>query len=597
MLRREVEDLKHLTKQLMLDTEDNDARIIKSYRAKILQLERQVQLLTKCNNIRSEANTDIENFVLEIVGEEEEDSTPMDRATLRKWGKMLKEKIKNYNILTKQAENQKYHVNSKFFGSEHLDTVQNVCNYSRNDDIPYLDVTNVIELENDLTQVYRNLYRMRNHLESVKETTKDTNFRLLSDITINNIAKVLNEMVDLSLVLPKKDRSETEEVSSSYKQFYNPMSLSSNEIMSKLPKIGNSKTSKEIEESIKNLVRAFHAQKSLFEIDLQMKQEELNIATKARTFYNTYFSEMLKEIESRYKDFSNHVQPLSKDSSNSTSTINKDILEEIIHTFEKFDKESTEEHLRDFLITFKDNVHLLDENQGPAKKKANTSQISFKSYFDRFKSQIQDIESAYEIRKTDFIEKMYNLNPEVERYENVVPFISYSPYDNSSTVAKKSQQQSTKRSNLSVNKSTTSVRASTKAPVVVKKDSRKPFVVQIDDIPAQETEQVVTPKITSPPINNNTKLGPNLQELVNQIEEKRKKINSLNESISSRSVSDMQVYAITKQIVSKAQIMKLIVKENRESRTPQVRTNPEEFRINKVVFTQYQRDFLLALNW
>ncbi|KAG2381929.1 hypothetical protein C9374_005721 [Naegleria lovaniensis] len=557
LLRREIEDLKHLNKELMLDSEDNDARIIKNYKAKIVQLERQVQLLTKCNNIKSESITDIDNFVSEIVGDDN-DSSPMDRAQLRKWGKMLQEKIRNYNIMTKQAEHQKYYIESKYFGSDHQDTIQNVCNYSKNDDIPYLDVTNVLELENDLVHVYRNLYRMRTHLTNTKDTTKDPNFVLLSNITISNISKILNEMVELSLVLPKKDKASNEEISSSYKQFYNPMSLSTAEVMSKLPRIGNSKTSKDIEDSVKNLVRAFHAQKSLFEIDLQLKQEELNIATKTSNFYTSYMSELLKEIDQKYKEYTNQIQPLLQESS-SRSNIN--ILEDIVNAFEEFDKDSTEENLRTFLLAFKDNIYsiLSDEaNKGPVTKKPKSSNVNIKAYYEKFRRHMEEIQSEFEIRKNEFIEKMYNLNPEVEKYEHVEPFISYTPYDNRSSVAKKPSV----KKMPTVSQSVSNVKISSNRLSAVRKESNKvqrSSETSVDENVSSSSEaSQITPKITASSKQETSKLNPNTRELAQRVEDQKQRIQTLTESLSARGISDMQHYAITKQIkTEKAELLKL----------------------------------------
>lgn len=549
LLRREIEDLKHLNKELMLESDDNDARIIKNYKAKIAQLERQVQLLTKCNNIKSESISDIDNFISEIVGDEN-DSSPLDRAQVRKWGKMIQEKIRNYNIMTKQAENQKYYMESKYFGSAgHQDTIQNVCNYSKNDDIPYLDVTNVLELENDLIHVYRNLYRMRTHLTNNKDTIKDPNFVLLSNITTNNISKILNEMVELSLILPKKDKSSSsEEISSSYHQFYNPMSLSTAEVMSKLPRIGNSKTSKDLEDSVKNLVRAFHAQKSLFEIDLQLKQEELNISTKTSSFYSSYMSELLKEIDQKYKEYTNQIQPLLQEGLYQNK---RNTLEEIVHAFEEFDKDSTEENLRAFLLAFKDNIYSMlsdEDNKGPLTKKPKSSNINIKGYYEKFKRHIEEIQTEFEIRKNEFIEKMYNLNPEVEKYEHIEPFISYTPYDNRSSVSKKPP--SLKRSST-VAQSNGNVKISSNRLSIVRKEpikAQRSIDVGVNENVASSSESQVTPKITSTK-QETSKLNPNVREIAQRVEDQKRRVQTLTESLSVRGISDMQHYAISKQIV------------------------------------------------
>ncbi|KAF0971580.1 hypothetical protein FDP41_010109 [Naegleria fowleri] len=530
LLRREIEDLKHLNKELMLESDDNDARIIKNYKAKIAQLERQVQLLTKCNNIKSESISDIDNFISEIVGDEN-DSSPLDRAQVRKWGKMIQEKIRNYNIMTKQAENQKYYMESKYLGSAgHQDTIQNVCNYSKNDDIPYLDVTNVLELENDLIHVYRNLYRMRTHLTNNKDTIKDPNFVLLSNITTNNISKILNEMVELSLILPKKDKSSSsEEISSSYHQFYNPMSLSTAEVMSKLPRIGNSKTSKDLEDSVKNLVRAFHAQKSLFEIDLQLKQEELNISTKTSSFYSSYMSELLKEIDQKYKEYTNQIQPLLQEGLYQNK---RNTLEEIVHAFEEFDKDSTEENLRAFLLAFKDNIYSMlsdEDNKGPLTKKPKSSNINIKGYYEKFKRHIEEIQTEFEIRKNEFIEKMYNLNPEVEK---------------SSTVA---------QSNGNVKISSNRLSIVRKEPI----KAQRSIDVGVNENVASSSESQVTPKITSTK-QETSKLNPNVREIAQRVEDQKRRVQTLTESLSVRGISDMQHYAISKQIkTEKAELLKL----------------------------------------
>ncbi|EFC36538.1 predicted protein [Naegleria gruberi] len=545
----------------MMENEDNDARIIKSYRAKIVQLERQVQLLTKCTNIKAEAVTDIDNFVLEIVGEEE-DSSPIERSHLRKWGKMLQEKIRNYNILTKQAENQKYFMECKYSGG--TDSVQNVCNYSKNDDIPYLEVSTVLELENDLTHVYRNLYRLRTQLNANKSQVKDTNFLLLTDITINNITKVLNEMVELSLVLPKKVKGSSEEVSSSYGQYYNPMNMSSSEMMSKLPRIGNSKTSKEVEDAIKQFVKAFHAQKTLFELDLQMKQEELNIMSKTSTFYNSYFSEMLKEIEQKYNDFTGQVTP----SSVSSKSVNQEIIEDIVQSFEDFDRESNEENLRHFLMTFKDNIYSLQEDKSEPTKKKNRPNVTAKSYYERFKAHVEEIQTEFLIRKNEFIEKMYNLNPEVEKYEHIEPFISYTPYDNSSSMAKK-QSVKKRPTSSSVNSSVSSLRSSSMRGSTVINPMRKEIpLMRKSNLPSisdsspdlnikefKEVKEIrdVTPKVgSSSNSTNSSKVSQNanVKELAQRVEDQRRKVDDLSENLMKKSLSDMQKFALQKQFVS-----------------------------------------------
>ncbi|KAL9647637.1 hypothetical protein ABK040_015127 [Willaertia magna] len=523
-LKKEVDELKQLNADLMT-SDDEDSRILKTYKAKNFQLERQVQVLTKCNLLRSEMMSEIENFVLEL--NEEVQIPSIDSAYLKKWAKGMSEKIRNYNILTKQAENQKYYMNSKYCSDKIEDSIQNVCNYSCNDDIPYLEVMNVLELEKDLNHAYRNLHRLKLKLEENLPTNEDPNLNMLVNITIGNITKVLNEMVELSLILPKKEKGNHFN-NPSYDQFYNPMSLNTNELMSLLPKVGNSKVSKELEVSIKSLVKAFHAQKNLFEIDLQMKHEDMMIFYKTCEFYKKYFSEMLKEIEANHKQYLNLINAsLMNGSSEAIETLFS-TLDTIVKSFRRFDKESNEINLRNFILSFKDNIHVIDEMKQPALKKTKSYEIQLQKYYDQFLKEIAEIEAVYEIKKKEFVGEMYKLDEELAIYQNMEPIISFSPYDNSSTIALKKVQKKKTPKNPKLQSSRIDAKRNDDSFYVSKKE-----------------------EITKPQKKSSTeKVSPSYQSLVDEYELKNLKLEELRESLTSSSLTDMKKYALKKQIVS-----------------------------------------------
>lgn len=356
---------------------------------------------------------------------------------MKRWAEGVIEKVKQYQIYTKQAVNQRYYMKSDFVGSVGSGgddmTVQEMCR-GKMQDLAYMDLTKISTLEDKVSNLYRQLVKLHASMESTLEpnvvnfanTTKLKSMKHARE-AMKMIDSMGNDLVDISMIVPSKinysskpqDHSDEVDFDAENHVKYE-LSLTTNEVLARLPSFARNRT--ECEKGIRALVRAFHVQKNIWNIEKEALTEEMNFYKRSHEFQMQYSQSMIKEVEQAIQSFMKNANVATggSESDEQHASPSDVALGEILDSFATFDANANEVNLRNLLRVLRDCSKNLPTRSAPlssrsstASKGGNSLNLRLSQDYQKFLREIAIIQSEYQMKEENLIGKKYRLEEEM----------------------------------------------------------------------------------------------------------------------------------------------------------------------------------------
>ncbi|CAF0910568.1 unnamed protein product [Brachionus calyciflorus] len=378
ILEEENNVLKNLINEESKTSSHCDERRILMLKCQIYQLEKQINVLSKSISFRKLAHTDTfntlsiltESFRSIIHNSEAKSLTPtksynIEKNEFIKWIEMGESaKLK---LIKAQNENE-YDANSSIesllfesnFSNKEIN-ILDVCSGN----LGHVNLKKIGLLESNMSQLYKNLNRLRESLKTVRNLKNDESkinceinnskkkmdkmplhnesVKNQLDESLKKTSEVCRDLFDLSLLVPSAPWGAIKK---------SPIEdLSENALMNKLKAIGLPKTK---HQSVEILLKSLFISSNYH---YHMKTQECTALNEELTFYRSCYSVQKSYVESITDLFRSKYEQFIKEL---TENI-RDPLKILINKFWLMKEKSTEDNLKEFLSLFKSYTKIFDK--------------------------------------------------------------------------------------------------------------------------------------------------------------------------------------------------------------------------------------------
>ena len=357
-LKKDLSESSALWKQLVQENsyEKFDERRVNFMKAQMIQLEKQILLLSEGLSLRSESALEVENALGSISdkcksyvvkGQGSVGEVRVTRADLSYITETAESaRIKLYKTLENTSQDQLSRpllMMNQYVKQKDNDPVTwlNVCSGK----LDHLNLRNVAKLESNLVILYKELLVLLNSIQPLTSVRHEVNKELpviVYDQVAANLAKSCKllkdsstELLQLSVLVP----------SAPWSKISKPVirDITTDQVMKIMPPLPKSKLA-EVKQAVETMQKAITYQNIMLQHEIKVLKQELEFHISIYDLQQDYMQTMFTSLSEGYESFEKDVR-----------FILCEPLQDILKSYDILKKTAAESALKDFLSKFKQN--------------------------------------------------------------------------------------------------------------------------------------------------------------------------------------------------------------------------------------------------
>ncbi|XP_041368614.1 uncharacterized protein LOC121382960 isoform X2 [Gigantopelta aegis] len=403
-LRTELEETRSTLRQLVTESshENFDERRVNLLKCQIIQLERQMLLLSDAIGSRTESLMEVENvlcwladnFRLYITAEVKGPCVPVERRELTRMVESTESAriklFKNIENCSKQTLSRPLMFMNKFIlpGREEEVTLLNIASGK----LDHVNLKHVAQLESKLSLLYKELIR----IHALMVETESANHKLFSCHVTTVVRERLKTQILKSCAMMKGCADDLMALSLLYpsapwRVLKKPVveDVSCEQFMSCLPTLPRSKT-QEVHLCIQALLKSCNYRQHMMDKQIKTLKNEIKFHQKVYSHQVQYMEILFDSLRDNYCSFEKSLQDVFIQP-----------MRNILDAFNNLEESASENTLKIFLSTFKENKQQfidaiekfkkLDENEEGKDTSALSNENAISSFGDEYFKSLETI--------------------------------------------------------------------------------------------------------------------------------------------------------------------------------------------------------------